>query len=678
MKHKSFLIIRYVLLTALASGLLFIGSCSIDSSGSKEDSVPAALKSFMPLPPDAIVGNNPETDGEIPEATVEIDRMLEKKAAEKPVKILEELTKSSSGGPSLSPAVLNAELEPGESVAEIKTAYIPGAPPKGDVLIAFDLTGSMMQELSNVKNNSINIMNSVRGVIPDTNFGVVSHMDYYGTHSDSLLYGYPARPYGDKRIYDSEYYYDYPYNLDQPLTADTSLVQAVIGDSASGLKLGNGADYPESYTRVLYESYADSETGWREGAKKIMLFWLDYIPHSLDPFLDGSQPSTGPDPGRDEIDGTSDDLDLQEVLDGMKDNNITLIALYSSPPTARWYGSYGELLIDYWKKYAGITGGDAYQINTDGTIPGGTDIGTYVAGLIQSEIEHADLLKLAASDGYEAWLTSADEYTDVDLSAPWTGTFNITVTVPAGTDPGDYSFEVILDGDGVEYAKQTVNITVPVPNSPPVADAGYDVTAEQDSYEGAGVYLDGSASYDPDGDLLSYEWSWDGGSASGVSAMAVFPPGTTEVTLTVDDGRGLTDSDTVLITVADTTPPLIDFELLADTIWPPNHKMVNIGTVSVSDIGDSSPVLEIEITHNEDPHENTGAGDGNHEPDWQIDEDGTVWIRAERNGTGEDRIYTITVYAEDASGNTAEESFIVTVPHDLGDKDRERIRNNDE
>ena len=301
-----------------------------------------------------------------------------------------------------------------------------------------------------------------------------------------------------------------------------------------------------------------------------------------------------------------------------------------------------------------------------------------MAGLIQSEIEHADLLKLAASDGYEAWLTSADEYTDVDLSAPWTGTFNITVTVPAGTVPGDYSFEVILDGDGVEYAKQTVNITVPVPNSPPVADAGYDVTAEQDSYEGAGVYLDGSASYDPDGDLLSYEWSWDGGSASGVSAMAVFPPGTTEVTLTVDDGRGLTDSDTVLITVADTTPPLIDFELLADTIWPPNHRMVNIGTVSVSDIGDSAPVLEIEITHNEDPHENTGAGDGNHEPDWQIDEDGTVWIRAERNGTGEDRIYTITVYAEDASGNTAEESFIVTVPHDLGDKDRERIRNNDE
>jgi len=492
-------------------------------------------------------------------------------------------------------------------------------------------------------------------------------MDYDGTHGGGVD-GYGPFPYGD---YDN--YGDYPYNLDQPLTDNLTDVEDIIGTATTGLELGNGMDSPESYTRVLYESYADTGIGWREGAKKIMLFWQDNIPHDYDPFLDGTQPSSGPDPGRDEIDFNGDDLDLSTVLNEMNNNNITLIALNSSYATQKWYGSTGEFIFDYWVKYAEMTGGSAYKINTDGTIPydptipGVPDIGDYVAGLIEAEIAHVDLIKLTAP-GYEAWLSSPDEYPDEDLSLPWTGTFDITITVPAGTLPDEYVFYIILDGDGVEYARQTVTITVPEPNEAPVADAGYDVTLEQDFLEGASVTLDGSVSYDPDGDPLTYSWSWDGGTASGAAPTVVFPLGTTEVTLTVDDGKGLTGTDTVEITVEDTTQPVLDFDLLMDTIWPPNHKMVNVGTAFVSDICDSAPVFEVEITHNEDPHNNTGVGDGNTEPDWEIDEDGTIWLRAERNGTGEDRIYTIAVSVEDASGNVVEETFTVTVPHDKGKK----------
>jgi hypothetical protein len=180
------------------------------------------------------------------------------------------------------------------------------------------------------------------------------------------------------------------------------------------------------------------------------LAWGDNVPHDCDYLLETGASSTGPDPGRDNTAGTADDLDLASVLQGMADNNVTLIALHSG----------GTLSL--WDLYAGKTGGDAIQINYDGTIPGGTDIGAFVASLIQEEIAHIDELTLVASAGFEDWLTSVDpaSYTDIDLDEEKTFGFDITITVPEDTEEGEYTFEVLLVGDGVEYASQNVTITV--------------------------------------------------------------------------------------------------------------------------------------------------------------------------------------------------------------------------
>ncbi|MDH3973854.1 MAG: FG-GAP-like repeat-containing protein [Deltaproteobacteria bacterium] len=83
------------------------------------------------------------------------------------------------------------------------------------------------------------------------------------------------------------------------------------------------------------------------------------------------------------------------------------------------------------------------------------------------------------------------------------------------------------------------------------ADAGSVQIVEQTSPAGADVLLDGSASW---GDNLTYEWTWPGGSATGISPTVTLPAGVTEVTLTVSDGNSL-DRDTVLITVEDTIAP---------------------------------------------------------------------------------------------------------------------------
>jgi len=114
----------------------------------------------------------------------------------------------------------------------------------------------------------------------------------------------------------------------------------------------------------------------------------------------------------------------------------------------------------------------------------------------------------------------------------------------------------------------------------------------------------------------------------------------------------------VTITVEDTTPPELSLTVEPSVLWPANHKMVEItSSWEVSDNCDEWPeVTLVNITINED---------GATEDDIQIGDEG-IWLRAERSGIGDGRIYTITYRAVDDSGNVSIESAAVTVPHDKG------------
>ena len=87
-------------------------------------------------------------------------------------------------------------------------------------------------------------------------------------------------------------------------------------------------------------------------------------------------------------------------------------------------------------------------------------------------------------------------------------------------------------------------------NTPPVADAGPDQTVcAVPPATTAMVTLDGSGSYDADGDPLTYTWTWDGNTACGVNPTVELPLGTTTITLVVNDGKADSEPDTVDITV---------------------------------------------------------------------------------------------------------------------------------
>ncbi|KPK76109.1 MAG: hypothetical protein AMJ79_08175 [Phycisphaerae bacterium SM23_30] len=194
-------------------------------------------------------------------------------------------------------------------------------------------------------------------------------------------------------------------------------------------------------------------------------------------------------------------------------------------------------------------------------------------------------------------------------------------------------------------------------NKKPIADAGEDQTVYAGPEGLAQVMLDGSGSYDPDGDELTYHWSWtidgqtftssggDGmvdmrdfaiwarqwGPGIDIADLAGFagawlkriqeqipsylnydlsggpylalelPVGEHVITLAVNDGIEDSEPNEVVITVLDNTPPEFTLTVEPNMLWPPSHKMVLITPAwIVSDNCDPSPTVSlVSITMNE-------------------------------------------------------------------------------
>ncbi len=87
-------------------------------------------------------------------------------------------------------------------------------------------------------------------------------------------------------------------------------------------------------------------------------------------------------------------------------------------------------------------------------------------------------------------------------------------------------------------------------NNNPIANAGEDQTFDCAGVSGVLVSLHGENSYDPDNDPLTYVWKKNGNTiATGVTPTINLLSGVHTITLTVDDGKGGSSSDNVIITI---------------------------------------------------------------------------------------------------------------------------------
>ena len=109
-------------------------------------------------------------------------------------------------------------------------------------------------------------------------------------------------------------------------------------------------------------------------------------------------------------------------------------------------------------------------------------------------------------------------------------------------------------------------------------------------------------------------------------------------------------------------PPVISkVSASPSVLWPPNHKMVKV-TVSylVNDdlTSPSNITCALDVTSNESITDS----------DYVVVDAHHVKLRAERAGSGDGRIYTITITCADDAGLSSKKNVTVTVPHDQGKK----------
>jgi hypothetical protein len=245
---------------------------------------------------------------------------------------------------------------------------------------------------------------------------------------------------------------------------------------------------------------------------------------------------------------------------------------------------------------------------------------------------------------------------------------SFTFTAPIVTAGGDPAAKVVLkfrlkvtDPNGAMVTDEVEIVVANIDHSP-IANAGGAVLVN----EHTAVGLNGSLSQDPDGDSLSFLWTQiiqpgdpvvtlTGASTATPTFLAPFvgPTGATlKFKLTVSDGFGGVSSDiaTVQIKNINDLPQIGQARPSDDCLWPPNHKMVLIKILGITDANNNATIAITGVTQDEPTN---GLGDGDTAIDAVINPDGTVLLRSERSGTGDGRIYRISFVASDFEGSAA-------------------------
>jgi hypothetical protein len=177
---------------------------------------------------------------------------------------------------------------------------------------------------------------------------------------------------------------------------------------------------------------------------------------------------------------------------------------------------------------------------------------------------------------------------------------------------------------------------------------------------------------DSAGDSATVPGAADGAT---VGAITISTEGTGQsASGTAIDNADNSTSTTVGGINIDKTPPTVAVTTSPSTLWPPDHKLVNVAfVITVTDALSGvvpGSILKVVVTSNEPVASLpapaaigplTIATDGK-----SGTVSGNVSLPAERLGNGTGRIYTITVTAADAASNSAIGTATVTVPHDQG------------
>jgi hypothetical protein len=337
-------------------------------------------------------------------------------------------------------------LGPGSSKTVHPTLHLDALPPRADILIALDTTGSMGGAIADARVDANNIVGDIQAQISNARFAIADFKDY------------PTSPFGLTS--------DYPWRVDQDFTtnapAECANGNTQIQCALNGLTApaGSGNDEPEAYNTAVYQAYSDTGLHWASGASRFMVVLGDSLPHDATLNTDfPTCPNTPPtDPGLDGIPGNGNDLRTAPTLAALRASNTNLSFVTYNP-----HSIGGFPVANCHAALAQFTGGSE-------AIHGATDsLRTQIVNLINEAAKHVDKVDFSitgtgpggtqiANPG--AWFSFDPPLPYGPITAPADVSFDETITVPQGTAPGTYTFRLGAVADGSERAVQNVTVNV--------------------------------------------------------------------------------------------------------------------------------------------------------------------------------------------------------------------------
>jgi hypothetical protein len=533
------------------------------------------------------------------------------------------LVASTSSPASISPASASFTLRAGDPVLgvahETKTVGVPAKPPKADIELAIDTTGSMGPSIAQAKADAAAIVAQVQASVPDSQFAVVQFKDDVDSPE---------------------------YQLVQPMTATASDVQTAL----NSLSAGGGGDNPEAYNLVFHNATA-AATGWRSGTRKFVIVIGDAEPHGAGSSGFAGCADTSADPHG---------FDTATELAGMATAERTLLMIRQvSGATTTSLGCYDSLAA------AGFSGGQA--------VDGGGSLATQIVSLIDDAFAnvndvHLEVASASPAPAAASWIAFSPAALG-PVPAPSTQSFDLTVTVPAGTPAGTYAFDIEAVADSTDIGHQALTIVVPEKQlslSPATAQnpigTSHTVTAHVSDI--LGPYVGDTVGFaigsGPDAGLT-------GSDVTNASGNALFtftntPPNPGIDTITATDGALSASATKEWI---NSPPSCAAVALDVTSLWPPNHKLwtITAGGATDSDVGDSATLVIDGVTQDE-PVNGLGDGDTDHDAVLSSPLSSSVKLRAERAGTRDGRVYRVHYTATDTHGATCSGFAKVAVVHD--------------
>lgn len=249
---------------------------------------------------------------------------------------------------------------------------------------------------------------------------------------------------------------------------------------------------------------------------------------------------------------------------------------------------------------------------------------------------------------------------DISLARQWTWVKDPFFVANAGHYPKNIIYPTLLNS--MRYLQDSFTNFSAADTIPPTTTVTIAPLANADGWNNTDVTVTLSAIDNPGGSgVKQIQYTLSGAqigsqTISGNSAsVTVTSEGTTTLTYFAIDNAGNAETPKTITLNLDKTPPMVRGLPTNCVLWPPNHQMVTVGTVSAEDAISGLMSLDVN-TMSSEPQDST-------KPDMVITGN-TVQLRAWRLGNGPGRIYTINATARDMANNVTNINFVCTVPHD--------------